>query len=345
MRQSNSLNTKGNFIQKTYFSIFLLLTFSKSYSAVCTATSSGNWENPAVWSCGHVPTCADNIIIPSGYTITITTVLDYNTDPSPQAMSINISGVLNFNTGKKITLPSGSIIYVNAPGSIQPGGGGGTSNLITIGNTDVWKAGDGAIPGPAILTAGGLPIELVYFSGSVSENNTIKLIWQTATENNNDFFEVERSNDGITFEAINKIQSKSRNGNSGQTLNYEVFDLTPKTGINYYRLKQVDFNTTFTYSQIQSVEFNGDKEFSFTVFPNPSEGATVNIALQRSDIGKISVVVYDANGKTYYAKVLITKESDSSIYAIDPSNKLAPGIYTITASFIERIYCKRLVVN
>lgn len=324
--------------------MFLILSVSKSYSAVCTATLSGNWENPAVWSCGHVPLCTDNITIPSGFTITITTVLDYNTDPSPPPMTINISGILKFNTGKKLTLPPGSTIYVNAGASIQQGVGGGTSNLITIGVVDVWRAGEGPVVGPAILTAAILPIELVYFTGSISEN-IITLKWQTAIENNSNYFEVERSNNGITFDSINKILSKSLNGNSEQPLNYEIFDLTPKNGINYYRLKQVDFNTTFIYSPIQSVEFKIIKENSFTVFPNPSEGTSVNIVWESPDIEEISVVVSDVNGKEFLAKVLITKDSKKSIYSIDPSTKLAPGIYTITATSIQAIHCKRLIVN
>ncbi len=324
--------------------MFLILSVSKSYSAVCTATLSGNWENPAVWSCGHVPLCTDNITIPSGFTITITSVLNYNTDPSPPIMTINISGVLKFNTGKKLTLPSESTIYINATGSLQPGGGGGASNLITIGEIDVWRAEDGPVSGPTVLASAVLSIELDYFTGSISKNNTINLKWQTATENNNNYFEVERSNDCIKFEVISKIQAKSLNGNSEQTLNYEIFDLTPQNGINYYRLKQVDFNTAFNYSPIQSIEFKR-KDISFTVFPNPSEGSTVNIEWESPDIEEISVVVSDVNGKEFLAKVIITKDSKKSIYSIDPSTKLAPGIYTITATSIQAIHCKRLIVN
>jgi hypothetical protein len=346
MTQPNSLNIKYSFSRKLWLFVFLLLAFSKSYSAVCTAASNGNWEDPAVWSCGRVPLCTDNITIPSGFTITMTTVFDYNVGPCiTQTMSITISGVLKFNTGKKLTLPSGSVIFINATGSIQSGGGGGTSNLITIGTTDVWKAADGPIFGPAILTSGGLPIELVYFTGSLSENNTIKLIWQTATENNNNYFEVERSNDGVTFEVINKTQSKSLNGNSEQILNYEIYDLSPQNGINYYRLKQVDFNAMFTYSQIQSIDFKSSKEFSFIVFPNLNDGNTFNIKFEGSNKSEVLVVVYDISGKEFFSKVLTSKESDNSIYSINPLTKLASGIYMITARSNQSFSSKRLIVK
>ena len=104
---------------------FLVVSAFKGYSATCTATVTGNWENPAVWSCGRVPLCTDNITIPSGFTVTITSSQDYNTAGcTTQTMVVSISGVLKFQTGKKLTLPAASIVLIAPGASLQPGGGG-----------------------------------------------------------------------------------------------------------------------------------------------------------------------------------------------------------------------------
>lgn len=328
----------------TFF--FLIIFGFKGYSAVCTATLSGSWENPAVWSCGHVPLCTDNITIPSGYTVTITTILDYNTAPcATQTMVVSISGVLKFQTGKKLTLPPASIVLVAPGASIQPGGGGGTSNLLTIGTVDVWRAGDGPIAGPAIVTSGGLPIELTYFNGAL-ENKSVKLQWQTATESSNDYFEIQRSSDGVTFEKLNQIDSKSLDGNSLQTLNYEITDLNPKKGINYYRLKQVDFSTESSYSRIVSVDFNKVGDFSFNVFPNPNDGHTFDISMEGIESGDaVSIIVYDITGHESYSKALKINESDNLNHSINLENKLASGIYMISASKGTSTFSKRLIVR
>ncbi len=83
-----------------------------------------------------------------------------------------------------------------------------------------------------------LPIELLFFKASC-ENNSTKLSWATASETNNDYFSVEKSQDGFTFENINNIPGA---GNSNNTLFYSATDEKPFSGTTYYRLKQTDFN-------------------------------------------------------------------------------------------------------
>ena len=134
-------------------------------------------------------------------------------------------------------------------------------------------------------------------------------------------------------------------GNSNTHLNYATIDQNPFTGLSYYRLNQVDFHGKNTYSQIQSVEFNHTKTFSFDVFPNPNDGNSMNLVLDGSENGEVLVVVYDVTGKESYTKVLITSESDHSVYAIDTANRLAPGIYMITATSKQTIYNKKLIVK
>ncbi len=99
-----------------------------------------------------------------------------------------------------------------------------------------------------------LPVQLISFTGQKFNDHESQLDWTTASETNNQEFIVERSSDGLVFTEIGR---KAGAGNSGSINNYELIDLTPLSGINYYRLKQVNFDGTFDYSNVISVSFDG----------------------------------------------------------------------------------------
>jgi len=103
------------------------------------------------------------------------------------------------------------------------------------------------------ITAGGacgiLPIELVKFE-TIPENNSVKVKWETNSEVNNDYFTIEKSNDGTQFLPVGTVHGA---GTSSATLSYSFVDDQPYQGINYYRLKQVDYDGQFTYSKTISV--------------------------------------------------------------------------------------------
>jgi len=104
-----------------------------------------------------------------------------------------------------------------------------------------------------------LPIELLYFKG-VKDNLSNRLFWSTASESNNDFFTVEKSIDGIDWEIVDR---QSGAGNSSVQLNYYTLDQSVESLINYYKLKQTDYDGRFKYSDIISIDNrmnSGDKE-------------------------------------------------------------------------------------
>jgi hypothetical protein len=96
-----------------------------------------------------------------------------------------------------------------------------------------------------------LPITLVSFEAEPYQND-ILTNWKTSAEINNDYFTVERSQDGVTFIPIGRVEGA---GNSDYELNYTYIDKEYENGINYYRLKQTDFDGKETYSEIVSVDF------------------------------------------------------------------------------------------
>jgi hypothetical protein len=110
-----------------------------------------------------------------------------------------------------------------------------------------------------------LPIELLSFS-AVAKETFVEINWITATEINNDYFNVERSADGINFSSINKIEGA---GNSTQILNYSMLDDGPLEGKSYYRLKQTDYDGNTSYSNTEAVEFNTSNNFNLEIYPNP----------------------------------------------------------------------------
>ncbi len=109
-----------------------------------------------------------------------------------------------------------------------------------------------------------LPISLLSFKGRSNGNENF-LYWSTASEVNNKAFEVERSENGFDFVKIGTILGA---GNSQAVIDYKLIDRNQSSIINYYRLKQIDFDGMFTYSDVISIFSKGDK--TLTIGPNPA---------------------------------------------------------------------------
>jgi hypothetical protein len=136
-----------------------------------------------------------------------------------------------------------------------------------------------------------LPVELTAFTAKKQGNN-IQLNWATASEENNDFFTIEKSLDGENFKAIG---TKAGAGNSLEAKEYSFIDTKPANGANYYRLKQTDFDGQFTYSEVVSVDFK--TKVQATIFPNPtSERLTINTETQ--DV--VNIRIFNVNGQMIY---------------------------------------------
>ena len=101
-----------------------------------------------------------------------------------------------------------------------------------------------------------LPIELLYFKGSEYNSDNI-LHWSTASENNNDYFTIEKTKDGIDWEVVNREHGA---GNSSNQLYYSSVDENIESIINYYRLKQTDYDGKFKYSEIISIDNRDNKD-------------------------------------------------------------------------------------
>lgn len=146
-----------------------------------------------------------------------------------------------------------------------------------------------------------LPVELLYFQGS-NDDCSNELGWATATEKNNSHFIVEHSTDGEDFKELDRVEG---NGNSVELIEYEFIHENITAKENYYRLKQVDFDGAFEYSDIIIVksdckELGAEK---VSIYPNPSRGLVTTEISNESGVEKdIEIRVTDVLGRTLISK-------------------------------------------
>ena len=165
------------------------------------------------------------------------------------------------------------------------------------------------------FTIQGSPLPINIESFDVNAKNNITFIsFTTVSETNNDFFTIERSGDGRNFDAIGEIQGA---GNSSKEISYTFTDEKPMPGINYYRIKQTDYDGQFSYSEIRSVRHKGINNVSIT--PRTTEGR-LDITTELEDY---TIAIYNAAGQE--VKKMIGMSLDQSISI----ETLQAGVYFV----------------
>ncbi|MGB3076834.1 MAG: T9SS type A sorting domain-containing protein, partial [Chitinophagales bacterium] len=168
-----------------------------------------------------------------------------------------------------------------------------------------------------------LPIGLTSFSAAQKSHSVI-LSWTTASELNNKFFTVEKSLDAIHFETLTVIEG---NGTSTSSLSYEAEDLHPFTGLNYYRLKQTDYDGTSSYSGVVSCRTSGLGMMNvLAVNPNPVQ-TTLDITTDLSDGEDLAFRLFTTNGQPVFEQSIFVNQDIQHIL-LNVSD-LQPGIYLL----------------
>lgn len=231
----------------------------------------------------------------------------------------------------------GLTIDLDGSGSISAGAitGAGNISCNSDGSCPTTTAGSCSPSGSSFCTTGGfvLPIELLFFKGDVS-GESVALSWSTATEINFDYFSVQRSGDGKTFDEIAQIKG---HGTTNKQHSYKYLDTDPIIGRSYYRLISNDFDGYQQVFNVVSMEYQGDKKFSIS--PNPSDGTSVNLNFNFANETEGQVTIYDNVGSvigTYHV---------ASNGAISFNHALTTGIYmakytSMTFSRTERFLVK-----
>lgn len=194
-------------------------------------------------------------------------------------------------------------------GSAPGGGGGGRGD----GGTESGTGGSGWVI--VIVSSSPLPVELSAFEAKL-EGAKVALNWTTATELNNEKFIIESSTEGEIFSAIGEIQGA---GTILETRNYRFVHHTPIAGINYYRLKQMDFDGNFAYSKVVAAEAPG--KVDLLLFPNPARDL---FYLQYPiSNGPSNIQLYDALGR----RIKTSIGGYTGNYEVKLPESLAKGTY------------------
>jgi Secretion system C-terminal sorting domain len=163
-----------------------------------------------------------------------------------------------------------------------------------------------------------LPIELTSFN-AIANNATTKLTWQTASEKNNSHFAIERSQNGETFSSLGEVKGS---GNSVTAHDYSFTDATPYKGINYYRLRQVDFDGTESVSKTVSVNFDGKGRNKMKVYPTLVQD---NLTVEVEGDAKSEITIRDLTGR-----VILTKNTEGPSAQVLNLGGFSNGLYLLS---------------
>ena len=248
-------------------------------------------------------------------------------------------------------------VPANSVGIYDTGNPGGI-DLISVGcggtspQTGPYTAGPycGVIPLSGVGASGSgcfstLPIEWLSYSARQLNDQQIKVEWSTANEIGNDYFTVQRSNDGIHFNTVSaSIKSK---GSSSLAFDYYFIDNFHYNGIMFYRIMQTDIDGKKSFSDIIVVNCsNSQPGLTFDVFPNPtSSPQDIQVSMEGlSDNTEVLIVLLDMMGNTLYRMATISEQSNM-LLTFSTINNLQKGIYFITASNKQSIVTKKLIVE
>lgn len=179
-----------------------------------------------------------------------------------------------------------------------------------------------------------LPVELAEFTAEC-KNNEVVLNWTTMTEKNNDYFSIERSENGKDFIQLGIIKAS---GNSNMKINYTFTDSIQSDKQAYYRIKETDLDQSMSYSDLITTPFCKNKnEFSYQLFPNPANN-TLNLSIKNFE-SNIQLIITNQLGEIAYDKIL-----DNNTNSINVSEFIS-GIYFIQFVTAEKIVRSKFFKN
>ncbi|MFN0202462.1 MAG: T9SS type A sorting domain-containing protein [Bacteroidia bacterium] len=157
--------------------------------------------------------------------------------------------------------------------------------------------------------AAGFPVEFTNFNAQIIGNQEVMLTWETASEKNNDYFEVEQSVDAKDFFPIGRVEGA---GNSTTLQQYEYKHDEASFGTSYYRIKQVDFDGKVSYSEINEVNNKTIEWISANVYPNPASNY-VNIQIGTKVETAIKVQMLNLQGAVVKEWFISQDETDTNL--------------------------------
>lgn len=201
------------------------------------------------------------------------------------------------------------------------------NNNIACGSGYAHSCSNPSVYGPVTLSSAGLvpgntlPVVLVGFTALLNNDKTITLDWNTQMEVNSSSFEIERSADGESWTAIGSVMAK---GNSSVVTNYSFTDAQPLSGTNLYRLRMIDLDNSYGYTDVKVIRTSVVSKISF--FPNPAR-EYVNVSLGAGSGTQVVVRLINPAGQLLQEK---SAESRAGVIISFPVGNYAPGLYILS---------------
>ena len=243
-----------------------------------------------------------------------------NNWPLLPTSSSDLSGIANL----RITKLSGGGLGVGSPSVITP-------TLIWNSNSNYWEASfsistfsefyfHAANPVNAPL-----PLQFISFTGKI-ENSYNTLFWTTTNEVNNSYFIIERSEDGVQFNTLEKVNSKAINGNSHSEINYTYIDKNPKAATQYYRLESIDMDGKKSSSKQTVILKRTNMNNAYTIYPNPTNGI-LHIDFNTDKSSNMIIKLMDITGRLIYQ--VQTNSTKGFNQLLVETNKISNGLYIL----------------
>lgn len=182
-----------------------------------------------------------------------------------------------------------------------------------------------------------LPVEMIDFDARRTSKK-VNLSWQTASEHNNDGFQIQRSSDSRNWEMLSFVPGK---GTTQESQSYTYTDEHPLLGMNYYRLLQLDFDGRSEYSKVVGIELE-NSDGHVQLFPNPSDG-DLSLALDLEYIGEATFTLSDCTGRRLKT-LMLSLDGGISSHKIDLGGMPA-GIYMAMVQAGAKTWQQRLVLK
>ncbi len=264
------------------------------------------------------------------------------TDYITRYWTVNQSGISDFSCDVTFTYVDADIegTETNLHGAAWTGAAWAYLGAVTAASNQI----SGTVTTFSDFTAGELgamPVELTNFSVSKSGNNVV-LNWNTATEQDNYGFEIERSSDNSVWSNIAFVNG---HGNSDSPKEYSFTDNTAGFGMNYYRLKQIDSDGSFEYSNVVEID-NGEMVEDYILaqnYPNPFN-PTTRISFGVRENSKASLVVYNAVGQQVAELFNGNAEAGQIYYVEFDGSDLGSGIYFYRLSTPEHTSVRKMIL-
>lgn len=336
--------------------IFLIFSYMTK-AADFTSVTSGSWNDPLIWDLSiepdsnptevgdvitvtHNVVLTGNLIIRSGSTLII-----------ESCDTLIVNGDVSFNNGSSLLVMSCAVFIVTGDvtnsnnsnditinGTIQIAGnyvGGNGSELVGAGDMEIdgsiTTSGSGAVFGSTEdclsdcdnSAFSALPIELISFACKSTEVG-VELLWVTASEQDCDYYEIEKSIDGVNFNSIGSVYGA---GSTNEESSYKFTDFDRNVGLSYYRLKQYDFDGSV--NDLGIISINIELEDNHIIYPNPvSTGNSVYVSFKSQKDELVSYQLLNLEGKLIIEGSINSNKGSNTLLLISDSD-LLPGIYTV----------------